>query len=126
MLTEPLDRPILPWRLVAGAWLHFIIPAYLIFLVIAFLVAGPSFHPADDAAHFAVVVSTRFVATYCALMIVSAVCARLLDPILRARRSRRTLRDPLARSRRSYRDVGTADARARDLLASDPRHPEVV
>jgi hypothetical protein len=24
------ERPILPWRLVAGAFLHFIIPAYLV------------------------------------------------------------------------------------------------
>lgn len=107
-MTDAPDRPILPWRLITGAWLHFIVPAYLVVLLLAFLLGTASWSEPGSAARFAVSVSIRFVAAYGAMMIASALGAWLLDPVLRRRRDARAARDPHAGCRRSERDVRAA------------------
>jgi hypothetical protein len=86
------DRPILPWRIVAGGFLHFVLPAYLVALLAEFVVVGP----ATAAAWLGGVLpfSGRFLLAYVALAIGCSGLAALADPWLRARKRRRTARAP--------------------------------
>lgn len=119
MNTTP-DRPVLPWRLVAGAWVHFAVPAYLVVLLFAFLFGRTAWKTPDGAARLAASASIRFVVLYGALTISTAVGARLLDPLLRRRRTRLAARDPLAVFRKSERDVRDALSQIETCSTSGP------
>jgi hypothetical protein len=92
------ERPILPWRLVAGAFLHFIIPAYLIAALVDWQLRG---EPLRIFLGHLLSFSGAFLAVYAALTLVCSLGAAALDRLLRRRRARREARDPAAPARRS-------------------------
>jgi hypothetical protein len=109
------ERPVIPWRLVIGALLHFIVPAYLATIVIAGLLDGPHPVSAEAMLDFIVGVSGKFVGFYLLLILFAALVARLLDPSLRKRRARREATDPALAARRSQRRFAQATAQAAGL-----------
>ena len=127
MNTTP-DRPVLPWRLVAGAWVHFAVPTYLVVLLFAFLFGRLAWKTPDGAARLAASASIRFVVIYGALAIFTAVGARLLEPFLRRRRTRLAARDPLAGFWKSERGVRDALSQIETFSTSGPgsRLPSVL
>jgi hypothetical protein len=119
------DSPVIPWRLVAGVMIHFIAPAYLLALGIAWLVDGPSGATLETFLRFALALSWRFLIAYALLTIVAVAAARLLDPPLRASRARRLARDPEEPARRSAREL-TAAIRRLDLLPTGQTQPRLA
>jgi len=99
------DRPILPWTLVAGAFLHFVVPIYLAALIVDTLLAMPKDAGAEAMLRHALPFSGRFLAVYGALALAVSLLVAAIDPLLRARRRRRVRRDPLAGARLSARHV---------------------
>lgn len=97
--------PVLPWRLVAGAALHLILPAYLVALGVAWAAAGPG---GAGALAFVGRVSARFLVIYAALAVTASVVAALADPPLRRVRARAEARDPAAPARRAATRVARA------------------
>ncbi len=108
--TDP-ERPVLPWRLVAGALLHVAVPAYLIVLAAAWLMMGPAGAPLGFVAR----VSGLFVAGFAGLILLAAVLAALADPPLRRVRSRRERRDPATVARAAAEHVSQALRRAASI-----------
>lgn len=104
--TDP-DRPVLPWRLVAGALLHLAVPAYLATLVAAWLMVGPGGVPLGVGR-----VSGLFLAGFAAVIALASAFAALLDPPLRRRRARRERADPSTAERRAKAQLGRALRRA--------------
>src|SRR4051812_36213832 len=102
-----LARPVLPWRLVAGGFLHFILPAYLVALVIDVLLFAHGL-PLSRMVLLALPFSGWFLLAYTLIASVSTVLAAALDPLLRARRARREARDPAAPARRSEQELTEA------------------
>jgi len=88
------ERPVLPWRLIVGICLHFAIPAYLIFLLAAFLLAPAPPTDAEQGVRWLLRESGRFILLFALLMVAAGVGAALLDPPLRALRRRRHQHDP--------------------------------
>src|SRR5437868_13930106 len=86
------DRPILPWRLVAGAFLHFIIPAYLIAALVDWQLRTPA--NGESFLRHLPAFSALFLAVYAVAALVSALGAAGLDRILSRRRARREAEDP--------------------------------
>lgn len=113
-------RPVLPWRLVVGALLHFIIPAYLYTLFATWLVEGAPTHALLGEA---VRVSGKFLAFYAAFALLAALLARAVDPPLRRRRGRREAGDPALAARASAERVATATARAARLASGTAGEP---
>ncbi len=122
MTREATDagRPVLPWRLVVGALLHFIVPAYLYTLLATWLVEGAPTHALLGEA---VRVSGKFLILYAAFTLLAALLARALDPALRRRRARREAGDPALASRASAERVATATARAARLASGTVGEP---
>jgi hypothetical protein len=113
------ERPVLPWRLVVGALLHFILPAYVATLAIAGFVDGPRHSSAEALLDFALGASGKFLAFYILLIVVAAGTARLLDPPLRTRRARIDAANPALAAKRSQRRVARASAEAGRLAYGD-------
>lgn len=88
------DRSILPWRIVAGAFLHFVVPIYLIALIITCLLRAPTGATAEQVLRIALPFSGWFLAGYGLLAALSVLGAGLIDPMLRSRRRRRHACDP--------------------------------
>lgn len=107
------DRPILPWKLVAGAFLHFVVPAYLIALIVDTLLAMPREAGAEAMLRHALPFSGRFLAAYGAIAIVASLLVAAVDPLLRARRRRRTSGDRLTGSHLSALHVARSVAQGR-------------
>ncbi|WP_267381262.1 MULTISPECIES: hypothetical protein [unclassified Sphingomonas] len=113
------DRPVLPWPIVAGAFLHFALPAYLLIGLAcgaAGLLAGLT--PPDLVAR-ALPYSIRFAVAYLILAVIATAVAAVLDPPLRRRRQRRAGRDPGAAERQSRRNLVCALAEGRARLDGD-------
>ncbi len=89
-----VDRPILPWRIVAGAFLHFVVPVYLVALIMTCLLDAPTGATAEQVLRIALPFSGWFLAGYGLLALLSVLGARLIDPVLRSRRRRRQACDP--------------------------------
>jgi hypothetical protein len=94
------DRPILPWRLVAGAFLHFVVPFYLIAVVIDVLLFGPREAGAEAMLRHALVVSPVLLAGYAGVALLATLLAAGIDPVLRRRRERRARSNPVVMDRR--------------------------
>ncbi|MGI4731848.1 MAG: hypothetical protein ACRYFW_08890 [Janthinobacterium lividum] len=105
--TDP-DRPVLPWRLVAGALLHVAVPAYLVVLAAAWLAIGVPVAPLGFVGR----VSALFLAGFALVVFVASGVAALLDPPLRRRRARREDADPAMPARRATAQLASALRRA--------------
>jgi len=112
------DHPILPWRIVAGAFLHFAVPAYLVTVPLACLFAAPAPATAADMLALAVPFSGWFLSIYAIAGLGVSLAAALIDPMLRRIRLRRAARDPLIASRRSEQKAARALADGRRLYGS--------
>ena len=122
--TSTADRPVLPWRIVAGAFLHFALPAYLLVGLAccsAGLLGGLT---SSGLASRALPYSVRFAVVYLILAVVVTSATVLLDPPLRRRRRKRAKRDPDAAQRQSHRNLATALAEGRSRL--DPAAVSVL
>ncbi len=110
------DRPVLPWRIVAGAFLHFALPAYLIVGLAcgaAGLLGGQTL---VELAAGALPYSVRFVVVYLSLTAIATAAAVMLDPLLRRRRQRRAGSAPDAAEQQSRRNLAFALAEGRSRL----------
>jgi hypothetical protein len=106
------ERPVLPWRLVVGVLLHFVIPAYLATIVIAGLLGAPRHASTEALLAFLLDATGAFVGAYVLLIVGAAGAARLLDPPLRRRRAAREAADPRIAANRSQRRVVQALSQA--------------
>ncbi|PXA85371.1 hypothetical protein DMC47_37670 [Nostoc sp. 3335mG] len=112
------DRPILPWKIVAGVFVHFVVPIYLVALVIDTLLAMPSGATIEAMLRHALPFSGWFLAIYGLVALAVSLAAAAIDPLLRARRRQRTRNDPQAATRLSEQRVGYAVRRGRGLFGS--------
>ena len=113
----------LSWRLVVAALVHFIIPAYLLTLLIEWLVEAA---PTRNLPGHILATSARFLVGYAVLTLLAALLARALDPALRRRRARREAVDPALAERRSGERVATAIATASRLIGGTAGEPLVA
>ncbi|WP_395335426.1 hypothetical protein WBP06_26130 [Novosphingobium sp. BL-8H] len=107
------SAPILPWRLIGGAFLHFVLPFYLLAMLAAIVRERPA--DAEALLHLALRVSPALLGGYVATAIAATGLAALIDPLLRRRRAGREARDPRAAAIRSERDLQQAVIAARAL-----------
>ncbi len=119
------ERPVLPWRLVVGVLLHFVVPAYLLTLLAAWLSLGA---PTHEAAHgeleaIVVEVSWRFLVGYALLILIAALFAAALNPVLTRRRARRKVDDPKLAAHRSAARMAEACIRAGRLASGATGEP---
>ena len=119
-------RPILPWRLVAGAFLHFTVPAYIIALIVGGLVATP--HPAtvENLFHAVLPFTLRFLGLYALIALACSVAAAVCDPVLHKMRARRDARNPGVAASRSQQRSADALVQARRVLGSRAAAPLAV
>lgn len=109
------DHAILPWRIVAGAFLHFAVPAYIVTVPLACLFAAPPAATVEDMLNLALPFSGGFLAIYAASGTLFSLAAALLDPMLRRQRRRREARDPRVAALRSEQRLSRAIAEGRRL-----------
>ena len=107
------DRPILPWKLVAGAFLHFVVPAYLVAVIVDTLLAMPKDAGAEAMLRHALPFSGRFLAVYAQHALAVSLGAAAVDPLLRARRRRQARQSPQAGAWLSARHVARSVAQGR-------------
>jgi len=107
------DRPILPWKLVAGAFLHFVVPVYLVAVILDTLLAMPTDAGAEAMLRHALPFSGRFLAVYALLALAASLGVAAVDPLLRARRRRRAQHDPQAGARLSAQRVAGSVTQSR-------------
>ena len=112
------DRPILPWTMVAGAFLHFVVPVYLVAVIVDTLLVVPKDAGAEAMFRAALPFSARFLAGYGLAAIAVSFAAAITDPLLRARRRHRARRDPSAGARLSEQRLRRAVARGRGLFGT--------
>jgi hypothetical protein len=110
------EGAILPWRIVAGAFLHFGVPAYLLSVPLACVLAGTRDATIGAALERALPFSGWFLALYALAAILATLAAATIDPLLRARRARRIARDPRAAALASDRRLSRAVTQGRRLL----------
>lgn len=112
------DRPILPWRLVAGAFLHFVVPFYLIAILVDLMLGTP--HEDTEAmAHHALLVTPPLLGGYVAVAALATIIAALADPTLRSWRARRQAGEPGVAVIRSERRA--SEAMSRGTMLFGPR-----
>lgn len=100
----------------AGVFVHFAVPAWLVTAPILCLLAAPAGGTWQDVAAQLPRASGWFLGGYAALALVSIVAAGILDPLSRWRRVRREARDPRAAALASNRRVTRAVSDGRRLL----------
>lgn len=113
------DRPILPWRLVAGAFVHFVVPVYLVALVLDTLLAMPGGATVETMLRHALPFSGAFLTIYLSIAVSISLGAAIVDPLLRRQRRRQSRDDPLAARRLSEQRLQRAVARGRGLFGAD-------
>jgi hypothetical protein len=112
------DQAILPWRIVAGAFLHVAVPAYIVTVPLACLFAAPADPTVEDVLRLALPLSGWFLVVYAASGVIFSLAAALLDPMLRRQRRRRDARDPRVAVQRSGQRLSRAIAEARRLYGN--------
>ena len=119
---DEAEHPVLSWKLVIAALLHFIVPAYILTLLVEWLAEAPTRGlPGQILA-----MSARFLVGYAVLALLAAMLARALDPMLRRRRARREAVDPARAERRSAERVATAIAKVSRLISGAIGEPLVA
>ena len=88
------DRAVLPWRLVVGIFLHFAVPAYLLFLLIAFLISPATPMSAEARVRWLLAESGLFVGGFILATFAAGLVSAAIDPALRGLRRRKQARDP--------------------------------
>ncbi len=111
------DRPILPWRFVAGVLLHLALPIYVVTVAVVLMVSHRPLLLAP-ALRLTLGTSAWFVSIYGLLTFVLAAGARYADPILRRRRIANAKIDPAVASLASEQRVVAAAAATADMAAS--------
>jgi len=115
-MAQDEERPVLPWRLVVGIFLHFAIPAYLIFLLAAFLLSPAAPVTAEARVRWLLGESGWFVGGFTFATFAAGIVSALIDPLLRRLRRRKQTRDPNRSAIASRQRSQQALAR---LLAAD-------
>ena len=82
------DRPVLPWRWVAGVLLHVAVVAYLLVVPLGCLLLSPSHTSTEDAARLVLRLSLWFVAGLAVTMLIAVSVAALVNRGVSARRRR--------------------------------------
>jgi hypothetical protein len=116
LTPEEVDRPILPWRLVAGAFLHFVVPVYLIAIVLDFALIAPPVAGVEPALHRVLHISPALLGGYAGFALLATLGAALADPMLRARRARRRAAHPHAAGLASERRLRGALTQGKGLF----------
>jgi len=88
------ERPVLPWRLVVGIFLHFSIPLYLIFLLAALLLSPAAPLTAEARVRWLLAQSGWFLGCFLLAMLAAGLASAAIDPALRRLRRRKAARDP--------------------------------
>src|SRR4051812_6910695 len=102
------ECPILPWRLVAGAFIHFIIPVYLVAALVDWVLKTEAGGGGESFLRHLVSFSGWFLALYAAAMLAASLGAAGLDRLLRRRRAVRESEEPTAPARRSEARLAAA------------------
>jgi hypothetical protein len=111
--------PIRAWRIVGGAFLHFVVPAYLVTVAVVTLFNAPAGASVSDLVRLALGYSGWFLASYGVLTLVTTLAAAALEPMLAVGRRRRLASDPLLAATASRLRVTRALADARALPGAD-------
>jgi hypothetical protein len=112
--------PIRAWRIVAGAFLHFAVPVYIVTVAVATLFSAPAGAPLGELARLALGYSGWFLAAYAALALVATLAAAALEPLVSLRRRRNPIDSARAAIDSRVR-VTRALAEARSLPGTDLR-----
>ena len=107
--------PIRAWRIVGGAFLHFVVPAYLVTVAVVTLFNAPAGASVGDLLRLALGYSGWFLAGYAALALAGTIGMAAIEPALAIGRHRRQARDPGFASAESRLRVTRALAAARSL-----------
>jgi len=110
-MAQDEERAVLPWRLVVGIFLHFAIPAYLLFLLIAFLASPATPMPAEARVRWLLGESGLFVGGFILETFAAGLVSAAIDPALRRMRERKQARDPNRAAIASQQRVQKALAR---------------
>jgi hypothetical protein len=112
------DRPILPWRLIAGVFLHFIVPFYLIALIADVVLFGETGASVAAILGHVLRISPALIGGYAGIAALVSLAAALIDPLLRARRAGRRACDPRWGVERAERQLRGAIAQGKGLFGS--------
>lgn len=112
--------PIRAWRIVAGAFLHFAVPVYVVTVAVATLFTAPAGAPLGELARLALGYSGWFLASYAAAALAVTVAAAALEPLVEVRRRHGPI-DPSRAATDSRMRVTRALAEARSLPGADLR-----
>lgn len=112
----PAKRAIPSWRFMAGVFVHFAVPAWLVTTPILCLLAAPAGGTWQGVVAQLPRASAWFLGGYAALAAVSIVAATIIDPVSRWRRVRREGRDPQMAALASSQRVTRAISDGRRLL----------
>lgn len=107
------------WRIVAGAWAHFAVPAYLVAVGAAVWLTAPAGASLESAITRVPSASLWFLAGYTGLALASTLATAGLEPWLRSRAARREARDPARAALASERRVARAIADGSHRLGPD-------
>jgi hypothetical protein len=113
------NHPPRSWRLVAGAFLHFIAPAYLVAIPVACLATAPAGATLSTLARLAIGYSGWFLLAYTALALLATATIAAIEPGFRSNQARRQAKDPRVAARASERRVSRAIADGRRQLGLD-------
>lgn len=116
--TAP-NHPLRSWKLVAGAYLHFVAPAYLVAIPVAALATAPPGATTATLLRLALGYSGWFLLAYTALALLSVAAIMALEPAFRSSNARREARDPRVAARASERRVTRAVVDGRRQLGTD-------
>lgn len=117
--SEQNDAPVIPWRLVAGAFLHFVVPIYLVAVAVDAVVSAPRDATIEAILHGALPFSGWFLASYLLLALFATASAAAIDLVLRARRARRVSSNPLAGRQMSERRLAAALMQGRGKFGAE-------
>jgi hypothetical protein len=93
--TAETDTPILPWRFVAGVFLHCAVPLYLAALIVDFALLPSQPVSVADVLRHILRITPFLLGGYLVFGISGSLLAAIIDPLLRVRRRRQAAKDPL-------------------------------
>ncbi|MCW6530809.1 hypothetical protein NED98_11190 [Sphingomonas sp. MMSM20] len=114
----------MPWRLVGGAFIHFVVPIYLVAVILDTLLTAPPEATPEILLRHALQFSGRFIISYLAAALLVTLAAAAIDPILRSNRARRRNRAPRSEAELSDARLTGALSQGRGLF--DPEADTVL